>query len=79
MVVLGAVWAVLKRRENRKGENAKILQTPGTNHGFLPLGALLGGLLGRFGGLLGRLRVVLSISRRSFGDSGSYLTVFGAS
>ena len=43
-----------------------------------PRGRLLGALLGRLVGLLGRLEAILGVFDRSFGDSGPYWAVLAA-
>ena len=44
-----------------------------------PLGVAFGARLGRLGDLLGRLGAILGVLERSFGDSGLFWTVLGAS
>ena len=50
--VLGGLLGRLGAPANRKGENAKIIRKRKGNHHFVPLGALLGGLLEASWGVL---------------------------
>ena len=76
---IGGLLGRLGASESRKGEKAKNFQKLYEHQLFLPLRALLGGLLGRIGGFLGRLEAFLGVLDRSFEEPELSWTVLGGS